>query len=57
MGSTQIAFGSACACLKPFALMQCFAPFFGAPKPKGNFKVCVCGGAGTFALPLDTPLP
>jgi malate dehydrogenase len=33
--------------------MQCFAPFFGGSKPKGNFKVCVCGGAGGIGQPLS----
>jgi len=33
--------------------MQCFAGFLGGAKPKGNFKVCVCGGAGGIGQPLS----
>jgi len=40
-----------------FETMQCFAGFqnlfAGAKKPAGNYKVCVCGGAGGIGQPMS----
>jgi malate dehydrogenase len=33
--------------------MQCFSGIFAAKKKPGNFKVCVCGGAGGIGQPMS----